>query len=83
MNFQPFEKSIRRIKKNIVPKKCYFCEEKKEPTCLDATSLKKFLTERGKIIPRSRNGLCAKHQRHLTVSIKHARHLALLPFLVR
>lgn len=74
---------IRRNQKNIGPKKCFFCEEKKEPTCLDVPSLKKFLTERGKIIPRSRNGLCAKHQRRLTVSIKHARHLALLPFIVR
>jgi small subunit ribosomal protein S18 len=79
----PKKKPIRKIQKNIAPKKCYFCEEKKEPTFLDTPSLKKFLTERGKITPRSRNGLCARHQRHLTVSIKHARHLALLPFIVR
>jgi small subunit ribosomal protein S18 len=77
------KKVIRRVQKNIVPKKCFYCEEKKEPNFLETPLLKKFLSERGKIVPRSRNGLCAKHQRHLTVSIKHARHLALLPFLVR
>ncbi len=77
------KKTIRRIQKNIAPKKCYYCEEKKDPNFLDVASLKKFLTERGKIIPRSRSGLCAKHQRRLTVSIKQARHLALLPFIVR
>lgn len=76
-------KQVRKIRKNVVPKKCYYCEEKKEPNYLDTSSLKKFLTERGKIIPRSRNGVCAKHQRRLTISIKRARHLALLPFIVR
>ncbi len=77
------KKRIRKIQKNIAPKKCYYCEEKKDPNFLDVASLKKFLTERGKIIPRSRNGLCAKHQRRLTVCVKQARHLALLPFIVR
>ncbi len=77
------KRTTRRIQKNIVPKKCHFCEIKKEPYFLDTPDLKKFLTERGKIIPRSRNGLCAKHQRRLTSSVKHARHLALLPFIVR
>jgi len=54
-----------------VPKKCYFHEEKKEPTFQDVSSLQKFVTERGKIIPRSRNGLCAKHQKTLTKNIKY------------
>lgn len=74
---------IRKVQKSMAPKNCFYCEEKKDPSCLDVPSLKKFLTERGKIIPRSRNGLCARHQRRLTVSIKHARHLGLLPFIVR
>lgn len=74
-------KVIRRIKKIVVPKKCYFCEEKKDPWYGDVEVIRRFLTERGKIIGRDRNGLCAKHQRHLSLAIKYARHLALLPFL--
>ena len=73
----------RRIQKNIAPKKCYFDIENKEVSLEDIPTLRKFLTERGKIIPRSRSGLCAKHQRHLTTTIKHARHLGLLPFIIR
>lgn len=70
----------RMVKKQESPKNCYFCSEKKEPTYMDPTSLAKFITERGKIFSRSRSGLCAMHQRHLTLAVKHARHLALLPF---
>lgn len=76
----------RRPRKRIikgVPKKCYFCAEKKEPTFEDISVLQRFLTERGKIIPRSRNGLCAKHQRALALNTKYARHLALISFVVR
>lgn len=79
----PKKKIRRRIQKNIAPKNCYFCEEKKSPVFSDTSSLQKFLTERGKIIPRSRNGLCARHQRDLATAIKHARHLALIPFISR
>jgi small subunit ribosomal protein S18 len=46
----------------------------------DAKMLRTFLTERGKIIPRRITGNSAKHQRELTLAIKRARHLALLPF---
>jgi len=46
-------------------------------------ALKQFITERGKIIPRRITGTCAKHQRKLTVAIKQARQLALLPFVGR
>ncbi|EKD85717.1 MAG: 30S ribosomal protein S18 [uncultured bacterium] len=76
----------RRPRKRIikgVPKKCFFCEEKKEPTYEDISVLQRFLTERGKIIPRTRNGLCAKHQKSLAKNTKYARHLALLSFVVR
>ena len=75
--------SRRRTQKNVAPKKCYFDIENKEASLEDISSLRKFLTERGKIIPRSRSGLCAKHQRQLTTIIKHARHLGLLPFIIR
>ena len=45
-----------------------------------ATSSKKFISERGKILPRRVSGTCAKHQRELTTAIKRARNMALLPF---
>ncbi len=82
-----------RVKKRLsIPKACYFCKpttdavqgkEKKEPVFSEVEILRRFLTERGKIQPRARNGLCAKHQRIITRNIKYARHLALLPFVVR
>ena len=46
----------------------------------DSKSLKYFITERGKIIPRRISGTCASHQRALTLAIKRARSIALLPF---
>jgi small subunit ribosomal protein S18 len=67
-------------RKITVPKNCFFCKEEKVPWYSDVSSLQKFTTDRGKIIGRTRTGLCAKHQRRLTSAIKHARHLALLPF---
>ena len=75
----------RRIPKRkvIVPKNCYFCKEEKMPHYLAVSDLQKFVTARGKIISRTRNGLCAKHQRRLTSAVKYARHLALLPFVGR
>jgi len=77
---------IRRPKKRIlkgVPKDCFFCTEKKQPTFEEVGVLQRFLSERSKIMPRSRTGLCAKHQKTLKLNVKYARHLALLPFLVR
>lgn len=73
----------RRIKKITVPKECYFCKEGKMPSFADNETLRRFLTDRGKIMGQARNGLCAKHQKRLTAAIKHARHLALLPFTSR
>lgn len=80
----PKRQPKRQMKKKIMgPKSCYFCTEKKEPSFADVTSLSKFVTERGKIVSRSRNGLCSLHQRRLASAIKHARHLALMPFTTR
>lgn len=62
-------------------KVCNFCVDKitridyKEPG-----RLRRYVSDRGKIEPRRKTGTCAKHQRALTVSLKRARHLALLPF---
>lgn len=78
------KKTKRIIKKNKnLPKECYFCKEVKNPSIKEIGNLEKFLSERGKITPRSRSGLCVKHQKRLTIVIKHARHLALLPFIVK
>jgi small subunit ribosomal protein S18 len=48
----------------------------------DAKTLRYFVTERGKIVPRRISGNCAKHQRELTLAIKRARQIALLPYTV-
>ena len=46
----------------------------------DVAKLRKYVSERGKILPRRITGNCAKHQRALTVAIKRARHIALMPY---
>lgn len=64
-------------------KVCVFCGEKAKPIDYkDVATLKKYVSERGKILPRRITGNCAKHQRELTVAVKRARHLALLPYTV-
>ncbi len=70
----------RRNKTVRKPKRCSFCKDEKNPVFSDTTTLKRFITDRGKIIGRARTGLCQKHQRRLTLAVKYARHLALLPF---
>lgn len=47
----------------------------------DVQKLKRFISERGKILPRRVTGACAKHQRAITLAVKRARHLALLPYM--
>lgn len=59
---------------------CTFCQTEKSPSYTDAASLRRFLTDRGRILPKLKNNLCSKHQRKVTKQIKYARHLALLPF---
>ena len=62
-------------------KVCTFCVDKVEHIDYkDAAKLKRFLSERSKILPRRITGNCAKHQRALTVAIKRARHIALMPY---
>lgn len=63
-------------------KVCAFCVDKIEQIDYkDAAKLRRFITERGKILPRRISGNCAKHQRQVTVAIKRARNIALLPFI--
>jgi small subunit ribosomal protein S18 len=62
-------------------KVCGFCVDKVENIDYkDIARLRRYMSERGKILPRRVTGTCAKHQRELTVAIKRARHLALLPY---
>jgi small subunit ribosomal protein S18 len=70
-------KKERRPKRKI----CNFCAEKQTAVDYkDVSRLRKFVSERGKILPRRISGNCAKHQRLLTVAVKRARVIAFLPF---
>ncbi|MCI0501977.1 MAG: 30S ribosomal protein S18 [Fusobacteria bacterium] len=70
------KREMRRPKKKV----CSFCVDKSLIDYKDANRLKRYVTERGKILPRRITGCCAAHQRELTVAIKRARHMALLPY---
>ncbi|MCR5700728.1 MAG: 30S ribosomal protein S18 [Lachnospiraceae bacterium] len=71
-------RTIRRRKKV-----CVFCADAENVIDYkDVNKLKKYISERGKILPRRITGNCAKHQRALTVAIKRARHIALVPYVV-
>ena len=67
----------RRAKKKV----CTFCADKVESIDYkDVAKLRKFTSERAKIVPRRVTGTCARHQRQLTTAIKRARHIALLSY---
>lgn len=62
-------------------KVCIFCADKVDfIDYKDSGKLRKFISERGKILPRRISGTCARHQRELNTAIKRARNMALLPF---
>ena len=62
-------------------KVCAFCVDKiHDIDYKDVPRLRRYLSDRGKIVPRRVTGTCARHQRQLTVAIKRARHLAFLPY---
>ena len=62
-------------------KVCHFCVDKIDSIDYkDVARLRRFMSERAKILPRRVTGTCARHQRDLTVAIKRARQIALLPF---
>ena len=70
-----------RQNKKTRKKVCAFCADRAEKIDYkDIAKLRKCLTERAKILPRRVTGTCAYHQRELTVAIKKARHIALLPY---
>lgn len=67
----------RRAKKKV----CMFCVDKVDSIDYkDTAKLRRYISEKGKIVPRRISGNCAKHQRQLTAAIKRARTIALLPF---
>lgn len=73
-------------KKTLVGRKrpCKFCMGKiKEVDFKMVSGFQTYVTERGKIIPRRISGNCAKHQRQLTLAVKRARQVALLPFVAK
>lgn len=74
------EVSRTRHKHVVTPDKCSLCEAGGVVDYKDVYRLKRFTSRRGRMIPRSRSGLCSKHQRQIAVAIKRARHMALLPY---
>ena len=74
------ERNDRRNRKSR-KKVCVFCMDKIENIDYkDVPRLKRYLSDRAKIIPRRVTGTCARHQRQLTVAVKRARHVAFLPY---
>ncbi len=71
------EKRSRKPRKKV----CAFCMDKIENIDYkDVPRLRRFLSDRAKIVPRRVTGTCARHQRQLTVAVKRARHVAFLPY---
>ncbi|MDD6800546.1 MAG: 30S ribosomal protein S18 [Firmicutes bacterium] len=79
---QAQQKPARPVRTNRRRKVCQFCADKIEHIDYkDTVRLRKCISERAKILPRRITGTCAKHQRQLTIAIKRARHIALLPYI--
>lgn len=80
------ERSDMRMRRRPVRRRrkvCAFCEDSNLVIDFkDVNTLKKYISERGKILPRRITGSCAKHQRAVTLAVKRARHVALLPYTV-
>lgn len=74
---EDFNPKFRKVRKKVCP----LCADKN--LVLDyknAEQLKKFTNDKGKILPRRATGACAKHQRDITIAVKRARHIAMLPY---
>ncbi|MBQ5320991.1 MAG: 30S ribosomal protein S18 [Oscillospiraceae bacterium] len=77
------EKTERAPRRGMRPRKkvCAFCVDRADNIDYkDIAKLRKYISERGKIVPRRVSGACAYHQRQVTIAVKRARHLALLPY---
>ena len=77
------EKEVKKfVKKTAKRKVCAYCAEGiKEVDYKDVNRLRKFMTEKGKILPARQTNNCARHQRQVSRAIKRARYMALLPYL--
>ena len=84
MSFDKGNKADSPMKKRVIRRRkkvCVFCgKENNQIDYKDVAKLRKYVSERGKSLPRRITGNCAKHQRALTVAIKRARHVALMPY---
>ena len=76
-----FRKRLTNKDLEPVPVNCPFCKGKTSPDYKDFENLSRYVSDRAKILGKDRTGICAKHQRRLTLAIKRARHLALLPYI--
>ena len=75
------EDKSKKVYKSNRKKVCQFCADKTEVIDYkDVAKLKRFVTEKGKILPRRQTGTCAKHQREIANAIKRARYMALIPY---
>ena len=75
------ERSERPAHRKARKKVCHFCVDRvEEIDYKDVARLRKFVSERAKILPRRATGTCARHQREMTTAIKRSRQIALLPF---
>ena len=79
MAYNNSERPASRRPARRIRKVCVFCGGE-EISYKDAAKLKKYVSERGKILPRRVTGTCAKHQRAVTVAVKRARHMAIMPY---
>ena len=76
-NDEDFNPKFRKQRKKV----CALCSDKNlKLDYKNAEQLKKFINEKGKILPRRATGACAKHQRDITLAVKRARHIAVLPY---
>ena len=76
------EKMDRPVRRKGRKKVCMFCVDRVETIDYkDIARLRKFISERAKILSRRTTGTCARHQRELTPAITRARHIALLPYI--
>lgn len=74
------EKQIEAVKDERTKKACFFCQSKTVPSYTDIAVLRRFVTDRAKIVAKAKSNLCSRHQRVVTRNIKYARHLSILPF---
>lgn len=81
-----FDKDDRKDRKDFKRKKrtCQFCAKSAEAISYkDEKTLRKYISERGKILPRRMTGTCAKHQREVVNAVNRARHVGILPYVIK